>query len=199
LKKLKSEAASVIDAFDESIGALADLRMGHNSVAYELELLAERCAVLVHAEESAIAAIESTQAALPELLATHSKLAELCSVHDAAAAEDERAASLLAEAGLRSLKEFGRLVVVGFATGTIPSLPANQVLLRNRTVVGVDWGAWAMGHGAENAVVMAEVMALAAEGKIKPVEPSSRPLDEAPAVLRELLERQVVGKVCLVP
>ena len=111
----------------------------------------------------------------------------------------ERAASLLAEAGLRSLKEFGRLVVVGFATGTIPSLPANQVLLRNRTVVGVDWGAWAMGHGAENAVVMAEVMALAAEGKIKPVEPSSRPLDEAPAVLRELLERQVVGKVCLVP
>jgi len=46
---------------------------------------------------------------------------------------------------------------------------------------------------------MAEVMALAAEGKIKPVEPSSRPLDEAPAVLRELLERQVVGKVCLVP
>jgi hypothetical protein len=96
LKKLKSEAASVIDAFDESIGALADLRMGHNSAAYELELLAERCAVLVHAEESAIAAIESTQAALPELLATHSKLAELCSVNDAAAAEDERAASLLA-------------------------------------------------------------------------------------------------------
>ena len=106
---------------------------------------------------------------------------------------------VLAEAGLRSLKEFGRLVVVGFATGTIPTLPANQVLLRNRTVVGVDWGAWAMGHGDENAVVMAEVMALAAEGKIKPVEPSSRPLDEAPAVLRELLERQVVGKVCLVP
>ena len=96
LKKLKSEAVSIIDAFDDSIGALADLRMGHNSAAYELELLAERCAVLVHAEESAIAAIESTQAALPELQATHDKLVELCRAQDAAAAEDERAASSLA-------------------------------------------------------------------------------------------------------
>ena len=96
LKKLKSEAASIIDAFDESIGALADLRMGHNSAAYELELLAERCAVLVHAEESAIAAIESTQAALPELHAAHAKLSELCHEHDAVAAEDERLANTLA-------------------------------------------------------------------------------------------------------
>ena len=96
LKKLKSEAASIIDAFDESIGALADLRMGHNSAAFELELLAERCAVLVHAEESAIAAIESTQLVLPELQTTHAKLVELCHTHDAVAAEDERAANLLA-------------------------------------------------------------------------------------------------------
>ncbi len=96
LKKLKSEAASVIDAFDESIGALSDLRMGHNSAAYELELLAERCAVLVHAEESAITAIENTQAALPELQTAHGKLVELCHTHDSIAAEDERAANALA-------------------------------------------------------------------------------------------------------
>ena len=96
LKKLKSEAASIIDVFDESIGALADLRIGHNSAAYELELLAERCAVLVHAEESAIAAIESTLAALPELQSVHVKLVELWHVHDAAATEDERAANALA-------------------------------------------------------------------------------------------------------
>lgn len=96
LKKLRSEAVTVIDSFDESLGALSDLRMGHNSAAYELELLAERCAVLVHAEESAIAAIESTQAALPELQATHAKLSELCRIHDITAAEDERAANSLA-------------------------------------------------------------------------------------------------------
>jgi WD40 repeat protein len=96
LKKLKLEASSVIDAFDESMGALADLRMAHNSAAFELELLAERCAVLVHAEESAISAIESTQAALPELQNTRNKLLELCRVHEAAAAEDERLANALA-------------------------------------------------------------------------------------------------------
>ena len=62
----------------------------------------------------------------------------------------------LAEAGLRSLREFGRLVVVGFATGEIPRLPANQVLLRNRTVLGVDWGAWALGvAGLAGAAVLA--------------------------------------------
>ena len=47
----------------------------------------------------------------------------------------------LAEPALRALGEGGRFVVIGFASGTIPALPANQVLLRNRSVVGVDWGA----------------------------------------------------------
>jgi NADPH2:quinone reductase len=50
----------------------------------------------------------------------------------------------LADDALRSLGDGGRYVVIGFAGGSIPSLPLNQVLLRNRTVVGVDWGAWAM-------------------------------------------------------
>ena len=53
----------------------------------------------------------------------------------------------LAQASLRALGDGGRYLVIGFASGTIPSLPLNQVLLRNRSVVGVDWGAWAMGHG----------------------------------------------------
>jgi len=106
---------------------------------------------------------------------------------------------VLAEAGLRSLREYGRLVVVGFATGTIPALPANQILLRNRTVVGVDWGAWALGNPADNAALMAEVMELAADGRISPIEPATRPLEDAGAVLRELLDRKITGKVCLEP
>jgi NADPH2:quinone reductase len=106
---------------------------------------------------------------------------------------------VLAEAGLRSLRENGRLVVVGFATGTIPALPANQILLRNRTVVGVDWGAWALGNPADNAALMAEVMELAADGRISPIEPAARPLEDAGAVLRELLDRKITGKVCLEP
>ncbi len=52
----------------------------------------------------------------------------------------------LSDPALRSLRELGRFLVIGFASGTIPELAANQVLLRNRTVLGVDWGAWAMSN-----------------------------------------------------
>ena len=55
------------------------------------------------------------------------------------------------EPALRSLRNGGRLLVVGFASGSIAELPANQILLRNRSVLGVDWGAWAMSDPAANA------------------------------------------------
>lgn len=103
----------------------------------------------------------------------------------------------LAEEGLRSLGEGGRLMVVGFASGEIPSLPANQVLLRNRSVIGVDWGAWAMSHGGENAQLLDEVLAAVADGRLSPVEPSVFPLSEVGTALRDLLERRIVGKACL--
>ena len=47
-----------------------------------------------------------------------------------------------AEPALRSLQSFGRYLVVGFTVGSIPRLPLNRVLLDNRSIVGVDWGAW---------------------------------------------------------
>lgn len=103
------------------------------------------------------------------------------------------------EAALRALDEFGRLMVIGFAAGEIPSLPANQVLLRNRSVVGVDWGLWALSHPEENTRLMSEVMDAVAAGQLSPVEPSSYPLAAAGMAMRDLLERRVTGKVCLVP
>jgi len=105
----------------------------------------------------------------------------------------------LAEAALRSLGEFGRLMVIGFASGEIPRLPANQVLLRNRSVLGVDWGMWAMANPAPNAELMAEVMDAISNGTLHPVEPATYPFEEAPTALRDLLERRVTGKACLVP
>ena len=100
---------------------------------------------------------------------------------------------------LRALGVFGRLVVIGFAAGSIASLPANQVLLKNRTVVGVDWGAWAMQHPASQAVVLDEVLDAVRLGDLHPVAPHQRPLAEAGAVLRELLDRRLQGKTVLVP
>ena len=103
------------------------------------------------------------------------------------------------EASLRALRFGGRLAVIGFAAGTIPKIPTNQVLLNNRSVVGVDWGAWAMHNPADQGVLLREVLDAVVAGTLSPAAPSERPLDEAAAVLREALDRRVVGKVVLVP
>ena len=103
------------------------------------------------------------------------------------------------EAALRATGTGGRLVVIGFASGPIPRLPANQILLNNRTVVGVDWGAWAMRWPAAQNALLRDLLYRIADGSLHPPAPQERPLDEAGAVLRELLDRRTRGKVVLVP
>lgn len=104
----------------------------------------------------------------------------------------------LSDPALRCLRDGGRLLVVGFASGTIPALAANQILLRNRSVIGVDWGAWAMANPAANDELLDEVMAQVEAGALSPVEPQTYPLADAGAALRELLEGRIAGKACLV-
>ena len=103
------------------------------------------------------------------------------------------------EPALRATRTFGRFCVVGFASGPIASVPLNQVLLHNRSVVGVDWGAWAMGHPAANRALLDELIEMIGTGRIHPVEPVERPLGDAAAVMAGLLDRSVAGKVVLVP
>jgi NADPH2:quinone reductase len=100
---------------------------------------------------------------------------------------------------LRALREGGRLVVIGFASGTIPQLPANQVLLRNREVIGVDWGAWAMTHTSEQARMLDELLGAAGTGDVRPVAPRTYPLADVVSALNALLAREVTGKVALLP
>ncbi|MFZ9628924.1 MAG: NADPH:quinone oxidoreductase family protein [Ilumatobacteraceae bacterium] len=105
----------------------------------------------------------------------------------------------LTEHALRSLVEDGQLLVVGFASGTIPRLPANHVLLRNRRVTGVEWGGWVATHPAENRALVAEVFAMVAAGDVQPVEPRAYRFDDAAVALRDQLERRVAGKSVLIP
>jgi NADPH2:quinone reductase len=105
----------------------------------------------------------------------------------------------LAEPALRSLDLFGRYLVIGFAAGPIPRLPLNQVLLRNRSVLGVDWGAWGMAHPAEQAALLADALALVAAGRLHPVAPAPYPLERVADALVDLRQRRVTGKVVLVP
>ncbi|GAA4552962.1 zinc-binding dehydrogenase [Pseudonocardia xishanensis] len=106
-----------------------------------------------------------------------------------------------AESSLRALRAGGRFCVVGFASGEIPRLPANIVLLRNRTVVGVDWGDWAreVAGPAGNAALLADVVGRVGRGEIHPPVPVEAPLADAAAVLRRYAERTAVGKYVLVP
>jgi NADPH:quinone reductase len=102
------------------------------------------------------------------------------------------------EVALRSLGEDGQYLVIGFVAG-IPKLPANQVLLRNRRVTGVDWGAWVGRNGDANRALLAEVVGRIATGDLDPVEPVTYPLHEAARALHDLADRKVAGKVALVP
>ena len=103
------------------------------------------------------------------------------------------------EPALRATRASGRFCVIGFASGSIASVPLNQVLLNNRTVVGVDWGAWTLRAGDENRVLVAELLAMVADGRLHPPVPSERPLTDAARVMEELIDRRVSGKVVLVP
>jgi NADPH2:quinone reductase len=105
----------------------------------------------------------------------------------------------LAEPALRSLGYRGRYIVIGFAAGSIPRLPLNQVLLKNRSIVGVDWGAWQMGHATENRALLDDLLALVAAGTLHPDEPTTYPFERAADALNDLLNRRVTGKVVLVP
>ena len=104
----------------------------------------------------------------------------------------------LAEPCLRALAPFGRYLVVGFVAG-IPKLPANIMLLLNRTVVGVDWGAWVGKNPEENVQMTIEVLKEIDEGRLNPVEPVSYSMSKVADALRDMQNRKVVGKVSLVP
>ena len=105
----------------------------------------------------------------------------------------------LAEPALRALGDRGRYCVIGFAAGDIPSIPLNQVLLRNRTVIGIDWGIWAMQHADAQEALLGDLLEMVAGGHIDPVRPNEYPLEDVARALEDLLGRRVVGKVALIP
>ena len=70
---------------------------------------------------------------------------------------------------LRSLREDGRLVVVGFAGGSIPEVKVNRLLLGNTEVIGAGWGAYVMGKPDVNREIGAAVTRMVDEGVVRPI------------------------------
>ena len=98
---------------------------------------------------------------------------------------------------LRSLAPEGRLLVVGFTGGEIPTVKVNRLLLNNVSVVGVGWGAFLAVEPPYLQEQWAELRELLASGAIVPVPVQTRPMGEAPAVLEEMDARTLTGKVVL--
>ena len=103
------------------------------------------------------------------------------------------------ELALRATAWGGRLLVIGFAAGAIPQVRLNQVLLKERSVIGVYWGEWAARDPAGQLRNLEQLMEWIGAGRIKPVIRERVTLVEVPAALQRLLQRKVMGKVVVLP
>jgi len=103
----------------------------------------------------------------------------------------------LAEPVFRSIAWRGRYLVIGFAQGTIPSLPLNLALLKGASVVGVFWGEFARREPQRNAKALAELAGWYAQGRIKPVLDRKLPMPELKAAFERMGTRQVHGKLVM--
>ena len=98
---------------------------------------------------------------------------------------------------LRSLRENGRCVVVGFTGGSIPEVRVNRLLLNNIEVIGAGWGAYVMGKPEVNREIGAALDELIERGTVRPLIGARFPLERAAEALRLIEGRGATGKVVL--
>jgi NADPH2:quinone reductase len=103
----------------------------------------------------------------------------------------------LFEQSLRSIAWDGRLLVVGFAGGTIPQAKANLVLLKGCAIVGVFWGAFTGREPETNRANFEQLFRWFEAGKLAPSISHRFPLARAADALEALVRREVVGKAIL--
>ncbi|OLP01991.1 NADPH:quinone oxidoreductase [Mycolicibacterium porcinum] len=98
---------------------------------------------------------------------------------------------------LRSLAVGGRLLVVGFTGGEIPTVKVNRLLLNNVDVIGAGWGAWTFSHPGYLQEQWAELQPLLASGAVPAPQPEVYPLEQAAQAIASLENRSAKGKVVL--
>jgi NADPH2:quinone reductase len=96
---------------------------------------------------------------------------------------------------LRSLAPGGRLLVVGFTAGDIPTVKVNRLLLNNVDAVGVGWGAWVMSHPGYLQEQWTELEPLLGSGRVSAPRPEVYPLERAAEAIAALENRTAKGKV----
>jgi NADPH2:quinone reductase len=98
---------------------------------------------------------------------------------------------------LRSLREDGRVLVVGFTEGSIPEVKVNRLLLRNLSVVGAGWGAYVMGNVERNRAIGGAIAKMIGDGFVRPIVGGHFALEQAVEAFAEIDERRALGKIVL--
>ena len=101
------------------------------------------------------------------------------------------------EQALRAMAWNGRHLIIGFAAGDIPKIPANLTLLKGCSLVGVFWGSFTQREPEASAQNMMELMKLYGEGKIDPKISEVFEFEDFAKALGALTERRATGKVVL--
>lgn len=100
---------------------------------------------------------------------------------------------------VRALAFGGRLLVVGFASGRIPTVAANYVLLKNISIVGLHWGAYRKHDPDKIGVAMCKLFGMVDRDEVMPLVSQTMPLREAAKAIGAVTGRKTVGKVVLIP
>jgi len=103
------------------------------------------------------------------------------------------------EIALRNCAWRGRHVIIGFADGEIPKIPANLPLLKGCSVVGVFWGDYARREPMNNLMDLRTLFGWLKEGKLKPHISATYPLERGAEAIRALMDRRVSGKIVITP
>jgi NADPH2:quinone reductase len=101
------------------------------------------------------------------------------------------------EASLRSINWSGRILIIGFAGGDIPQIPANILMVKNVSAIGVNWGSYRRRDPARLAESFAILFSWFEEGRLAPLVSATFPLTDAVAALKALKARKATGKLVL--
>jgi NADPH2:quinone reductase len=101
------------------------------------------------------------------------------------------------DAAVRALAWCGRLIVIGFASGRIPSLKMNYVLVKNIEVSGMQISDYRKRRPTDMQAAFADIYRLHAEGKLKPLPTKTYPIEQFADALRDIKDRKVRGRIVL--
>jgi NADPH2:quinone reductase len=101
------------------------------------------------------------------------------------------------EASLRTIAWEGRILIIGFAGGTVPQIPANILLVKNCSVIGFYWSSYRTRNPALLRNSFETLLGWVAAGKLRPLVSEALPLDHAVEAIGRLKARQATGKLVL--